>query len=84
MQQPPTPVEEDVYEFDEEKLQMHKIDTLPGSLGEALAELKKDSVIQATLGKHTYPIYIAAKKAEFDEFRLQVTPWEIEKYFELT
>lgn len=81
---PPKPVEEDVYEFDEAKLNIHKIDTLPGSLGEAMIELKKDPVIQEALGKHTYPIYVAAKKAEFDEFRLQVTKWELDKYLEST
>ena len=82
--EPPKPVEEDVYEFDECKLETHGIDTLPASLGEAIIELKKDKIIQDVLGKHTYPIYIAAKKAEFDEFRLQVTEWELEKYFEST
>lgn len=80
----PEPVEEDVYEFDEAKLEKHKIDRLPASLGEAMTELKKDKVIQEALGNHTYPIYLAAKKAEYDEYRLQVTPWEIEKYFEST
>jgi len=80
----PKPVEEDVYEFDEAKLETHKIDTLPASLGEAILELKKDKVIQEALGGHTYPIYIAAKKAEYDEYRLQVTSWELEKYFEST
>jgi len=78
------PVEEDVYEFDEAKLEKRKIDTLPASLGEAMEELKKDSVIQEALGNHTYPIYLAAKKAEYDEYRLQVTKWELEKYFEST
>jgi len=81
---PPEPVEEDVYEFDEAKLEHHKIDTLPGSLGDALTELKKDKVIQEALGGHTLPIYLAAKKAEYDEYRLQVTKWELEKYFEST
>ena len=82
--EPPKPVEEDVYEFDEASLKTHNIDTLPGSLGEAMEALKKDKMIQEALGSHTYPIYIAAKKAEFDEFRLQVTKWELDKYFETT
>jgi len=81
---PSEPVEEDLYEFDDEKRAEKKIDTLPGSLGEAIEELKKDSVVQEALGKHTYPIYIKAKKSEWDEYRLQVTKWEQEKYFEST
>lgn len=82
--EPPKPVEEDVYEFDEARLEMHKIDTLPASLGEAIEALKKDKLVQEALGSHTYPVYIAAKKAEFDEFRIQVTRWELDKYFEST
>ena len=82
--EPPTPVEEDVYEFDEAKLIEHRIDTLPASLGEALIELKNSHIMKEALGEHTYKIYLAAKKTEFDEFRLQVTKWEMEKYFEST
>jgi len=81
---PPSPIEEDVYEFDYLKLKSHNIDTLPASLGEAIEELQKDKVIQEALGEHTYPIYVAAKKAEFTEYRLQVTKWELNKYFETT
>jgi len=81
---PPEPVEEDVYEFDETALTKHKIDTLPGSLSEAMLELNKNKVIQEALGPHTYPLYIKAKKVEYDEYRLQVTKWEMDKYFEST
>ncbi|MFH1642498.1 MAG: glutamine synthetase family protein [Nanoarchaeota archaeon] len=81
---PPTPVEEDVYKFDAAKRETHKIDTLPGSLGDAVSELKKDKVIQEALGKHTYPIYISAKTAEHDDYRIQVTQWELDKYFDNT
>lgn len=77
---PPEPVEEDIYGFDETMLKEMKVDTLPASLGEAIEELKKDKVIQEALGPHTYPLYIKAKKAEWDQYRIQVNPWEIEKY----
>ena len=82
--EPPAPIEEDVYEFDECALETHKIETLPASLGEALIELTKSNIMREALGEHTYKVYLAAKKAEFDEFRLQVTKWELEKYFEST
>ncbi|MEA2038096.1 MAG: type I glutamate--ammonia ligase [Nanoarchaeota archaeon] len=81
---PPEPIEEDVYEFDETHLIEKNIDTLPGSLGEAIHELKKDKFVQESLGPHTSKIYIAAKKAEWDEYRTQVSKWETEKYFETT
>ena len=81
---PPKPVEEDVYEFDESKLKEHGIDTLPGSLGEAMFALKDDKLMQQTLGPHSYKTYLLAKKEEYDDYRIQVTKWELDKYFENT
>lgn len=77
---PPAPVEEDLYHFDDLKLAERAIETLPGSLFEAIKELEKDSLVREALGEHTYKRYLEAKRAEWDEYRLQVTPWEIEKY----
>ncbi|MFH2028227.1 MAG: type I glutamate--ammonia ligase [Nanoarchaeota archaeon] len=79
---PPEPVEEDVYKYDEAKLAEKGIDTIPESLGHALYELKQDKVVQETLGPHTYPVYVAAKKAEWDAYRLSVSEWELKKYLE--
>lgn len=80
----PQPVEEDVYEFDAAKREEHKIDTLPASLGEAISYLRDSKVAKEALGEHTFKIYLAAKEAEYDEFRLQVTEWEHKKYLEST
>jgi len=79
---PPKPVEEDVYEFDSAKLAEYKIDMLPFSIKRAVEELNKDEVIKAALGKHTYDSFTQAKLSEFDDYRMQITPWEIEKYLE--
>lgn len=79
--EPPMPVEEDVYEFDPAERLKHHIDTLPGSLGDAIEELKKDKLIADVLGAHTYKMYINAKTAEWDEYRIQVSEWEKSKYF---
>ena len=80
---PPKPIEEDVYEFDDSKLAALKIDTLPDSLAAALKELKADKLVQEALGAHTYEKYVEAKTKEWDEFRVNVTPWELEKYLEI-
>ncbi|MBS3058830.1 MAG: glutamine synthetase, partial [Candidatus Diapherotrites archaeon] len=58
------------------------IKTLPYSLREAVEELKNDSVLVETLGEHAFKQYVEAKTAEYDEYRLQVTQWEIERYLE--
>jgi len=79
---PPAPVEEDVYEFDDAKLSEKYIETLPASLGEALDELKKDKIMKEALGDHTFENYLKAKSMEWDEYRIQVTGWEIDRYLE--
>ncbi|MBN2423210.1 glutamine synthetase [Candidatus Woesearchaeota archaeon] len=74
------PVEEDVYEFDDDKLKKYYIDTLPGSLNEALYEMKKSKIAKQTFGETTFGKYYHAKKAEWDEYRLRVHQWELDKY----
>ncbi len=78
--EPPKPVEEDVYDFDEKQLKAHGIDTLPESLGEAIHYFKNSKLAKEILGEHTFNKYLEAKKKEHDEYRLKVTPWEIERY----
>ncbi|MDI6778889.1 MAG: glutamine synthetase family protein [Bacteroidota bacterium] len=81
--QPPAAVEEDVYLFDDAKLTELKIDTLPHSLLEALKEMEMSQIVQETFGEHTFNKYFEAKMKEWDEFRLQVTQWELDKYLEI-
>lgn len=81
--EPPEPVEEDVYEFDDQKLAKFYIKTLPASLGEAIAEMEGSRLVKEALGEFTFGKYLEAKKREWDEYRLQVTDWEIRKYLQL-
>jgi len=81
---PPEPVNEDVFEFDEQVLAEKSINTLPGSLGEAIDEMKKSDLVKQTLGTVCFRSYLTSKKAEWDDYRIQVTSWEMEKYFENT
>jgi glutamine synthetase len=80
---PPEPVNEDVYEFTEADLQKHGIKTLPGSLGEAIEEMQKSKLVRETLGSHSYEQYLRNKRAEWDEYRIAVTDWEIDRYLEI-
>jgi len=77
---PPPPVEENVYEFDSVALRSHEIASLPGTLEEALQALEQDQVIAETLGEHTFRRYLEAKRLEWDEYRAQVTAWELDRY----
>jgi glutamine synthetase len=80
---PPEPVEENIYQLDGESLIQRKIDVLPTSLWEALAALQKDKVIHGTLGEHLFERYVDIKTREWDEFKKQVTNWEIETYLDI-
>ncbi len=77
---PPQPVEENIYHMEESERQRRNLTSLPGSLGEALAEMRADPLIREALGDHIYERFLEAKQQEWDEFRMQVTPWEIERY----
>jgi glutamine synthetase len=78
----PDPIRENIYEFDEAKRQEYGIDTLPGSLGEAVSELEADEVVQDALGPHVAEKFIEAKKQESADYRLDVSQWELDRYLE--
>lgn len=79
---PTEPVNEDVYHFNQRDLQERAIGTLPGTLAEALNELEEDGVIQGALGEDITEALLRARRAEWGEYRIQVTPWELERYLE--
>jgi glutamine synthetase len=76
------PVEESLFEMDAGRIAEKGIRELPGTLGEAIDELEKDSVLCEALGDHVLSHYVEAKRAEWDEYRTQVTQWEIDRYLE--
>ena len=75
---PPDPAEEDLYTLDD--VGRCSWQTLPGNLGEALDELRKDSVVQEALGSHVTARYLTAKTQEWDEYRLSISQWELDRY----
>jgi glutamine synthetase len=80
--EPPDPVNEDVYHFDDEELAQRGISTLPATLGEAIEELQKDELIMDALGPHIAEAFVRAKHEEWEEYRLRVSHWEVERYLE--
>ena len=79
---PPPPIEEDLFHFDEGMMEKYGVGTLPSSLGEALDALERDDVVLAAIGDHVSEWFISAKRHEWAEYRVQVTPWELERYLE--
>ncbi len=77
---PPDALEENLYDLDEARRQARHVEMLPGSLGEALDCLAEDKVVQDALGEHVYQRFVRAKRQEWDEYRMQVSGWEVERY----
>jgi glutamine synthetase len=76
------PVEESLFEMDASQVMERGIAELPGTLGQAIDELKADAVVCEALGDHVLEHYVEAKTAEWDEYRTQVTQWELDRYLE--
>jgi glutamine synthetase len=79
--EPPKSVEENVYHFDDRKLNELYIKTLPANLKEAMGELECDKVIRSALGEHVYEKLREAQNVQWDAYRMLVTDWERATYF---
>jgi glutamine synthetase len=71
-----------LYHLDAKERKKLGVKELPGSLAEALNELDKDEVVKAALGETMYEAFTTAKWNEWDEYRLRVSDYEIERYLE--
>ncbi len=74
------PVEEDVYDMSVDERAERGIGSLPGSLIEAIAIFEKSELAKKVLGDHVFHKFIANKKIEWDQYRMQVTDYEVKKY----
>ena len=76
----PEPVERDIYHMSEAERVKHGIAELPGSLYEAIEEVEKSALIKETLGDHIFEKFITNKKIEWDNYRMHVSAFEIQRY----
>lgn len=77
---PPDEITENIFAMDEAARAARGIESLPGSLEEAVKELLADELVTAALGEHVVTQYVAGKEKEWDEYRTRVSSWEVEKY----
>ncbi len=70
--------EENIYFSDRRNKTSQEL--LPSSLNQALKALEEDEVIRDALGAHTHEVFINAKRVEWEDYRLEVTNWELENY----
>ena len=80
---PPPSVDKDIFKMSPAEMEEVGIKVMPGSLKEAIEELKKNPIAEATLGSHIFNKYIEAKEDEWDRYRTAVTDWELEEYLDI-
>jgi glutamine synthetase len=76
----PDPIEENVYEMNEEERVRRGIGTLPASLLEAILLTEQSKLVRKALGEHVFSAFIQNKKIEWNNYRTQVTEYELKKY----
>ena len=77
---PPEEVTENIYRMDDAALTARGIQRLPGTLEAAIHAMGADPVVTDALGPHVTAQYITGKLREWEEYRTQVSQWELEKY----
>jgi glutamine synthetase len=76
----PDPMEKNLYHLSPEERRRLGIEQLPETLGEAIELTAQSELVLRTLGEHMFNRYIEIKRQEWDDYRVQVTPWELERY----
>jgi glutamine synthetase len=69
-----------LYEMTTEERHAAGIDALPGSLSEAVDLMEGSALLASTLGEHTFEWYVRNKRAEWAEYKAQVTEFELLRY----
>jgi glutamine synthetase len=76
----PDPMETNLYHLTPEQRKERGIVSLPETLGEAVDALAGSELVRRALGPHIFDRYVELKRAEWDEYRVQLTDWELKKY----
>jgi glutamine synthetase len=76
----PEPMEKNLYHLSPEERRRLGIEQLPETLGAAIELTAGSEIALRTLGEHTFNRFIEIKRREWDEYRIQVTRWELDRY----
>jgi glutamine synthetase len=76
----PEPMETNLYHLTPEQRRERGIISLPETLGEAIDELAQSELVRKALGDHIFERYVELKRKEWDEYRIQLSEWEMERY----
>jgi glutamine synthetase len=74
------PIEENIFKMTDAEMAAKGINSLPGSLDEAIGNFENSALMREVMGDHLFNALVDNKKAEWDAYRMQITEWEIERY----
>ena len=74
------PMETNLYHLTPLQRKERGIVALPETLGEAVEELAGSKLMRKALGDHIFDRYVELKQKEWDEYRVQLTQWELDRY----
>ena len=80
---PPAPMEKNLFLLSSNEIKQRKIKSLPRNLFTALEEFEKSFVARAALGDYIFNEFLYSKRKEWNDYRKQVTPWELKKYLDI-
>ncbi|WP_152361417.1 glutamine synthetase family protein [Microlunatus speluncae] len=75
----PEGAEDDVWSLTERERQALGIEPLPRNLDEAIRAMENSELVADTLGEHVFDFFLRNKRNEFEEYRRQVTPIELQR-----
>ena len=76
----PAEAEDDVWALTEPERRALGIDPLPTSLGQAVQAMERSELVAETFGEHVFVFFLRNKRAEWADYRSQVTPFELNRY----
>jgi glutamine synthetase len=76
----PEPMEKNLYHLAPDERRRLGIEQLPATLGEAIELTAESELVLRTLGEHMFNRFVEIKRQEWEDYRVQVTAWELEKY----
>jgi glutamine synthetase len=76
----PPGAEDDVWSLTPAERRAMGIDPLPQNLADAIALMERSELAAETLGEHVYDFFLRNKRREWEEYRIQVTPFELDRY----
>jgi glutamine synthetase len=79
----PEPMEKNLYHLSPDDRRRLGIEQLPETLGEAIEITAESELVLRTLGEHIFNRYVEIKRQEWEDYRVQVTPWELDRYLSI-